>query len=187
MLRAQAWDAETGEGVDVELDPSTLAAVEEEGDGREGLAVPVSVTERARLRSLLLAGMEKIEEWLEGLRISGGAPASSSANGNDTADANMNGIVEKEDESSVADAEPGSEADSVNETSNGDRNVNLDLESALEKAWDEKEYAQAEVMALEVRDTMRKWAFDETNGRGKQKGPEATRSGGKGEERGKTA
>ena len=93
MLRVQVWDAENGEGVDVELDPSPLAVVEEEG--REELAVPASLTERARLRSLHLAGMEKIEEWLEGLRIGGSVPANSSANGNDTADANMNGTAKK--------------------------------------------------------------------------------------------
>ena len=133
MLRAQAWDAETGEGVDVELDLSTLAAVEGDGDGREGLAVPVSPIERARLRSLLLAGMEKIEEWLEGLRIGAGAAASSSANGNNTADTNMNGTMEREDASSVTDAGPDVEAGGINGTSNGDRNASLDLESALDR------------------------------------------------------
>lgn len=49
LLRAQAWDTETGEGVDVKLDPSTLTEVEGKEDGREGPVVPVSLTERARL------------------------------------------------------------------------------------------------------------------------------------------
>ena len=133
VLRAQAWDAEAGDGVDVELDPSTLPVVEGGVDGREGLVVPVSITERARLQSLLLAGMEKIEEWLEGLRISGGAPAGSSANGNDTADANMNGTAKKEDASPATDARPDVEADSVNGASNGDRNASPGQESALER------------------------------------------------------
>ena len=131
MLRVQVWDAENGEGVDVELDPSPLAVVEEEG--REELAVPASLTERARLRSLHLAGMEKIEEWLEGLRIGGSVPASSSANGNDTADANMNGTAKKEDASPATDARPDVEADSVNGASNGDRNASPGQESALDR------------------------------------------------------
>ena len=58
VLRAQAWDADTNVGRD---------AVLPDGAG----AAPVSQTERTRLRSVLLAGAEGLEEWLERLDTDG--------------------------------------------------------------------------------------------------------------------
>ncbi|KAI0781521.1 hypothetical protein BD413DRAFT_31924 [Trametes elegans] len=58
VLRAQGWDPEECRGIDVERPP-------------ESRSTPVSQTERTRLRSLLIAGSDSLEEWLEGLDTAG--------------------------------------------------------------------------------------------------------------------
>ncbi|KAI0823860.1 hypothetical protein BC628DRAFT_1323874 [Trametes gibbosa] len=54
VIRTQAWDPDKCVGIDVELAPGACTT-------------PMSQTERTRLRSLLIAGTDGIEEWLEGL------------------------------------------------------------------------------------------------------------------------
>ncbi|KAH9857481.1 hypothetical protein C2E23DRAFT_720083 [Lenzites betulinus] len=58
VIRGQAWDPDDCTGVEVQL-PSGARAT------------PMSQTERTRLRSLLIAGTDGMEEWLEGLDTSG--------------------------------------------------------------------------------------------------------------------
>ncbi|THH31861.1 hypothetical protein EUX98_g2307 [Antrodiella citrinella] len=57
VLRAQVWDTEKRDGVDLILD----------SDVRELRSSPPTQTERTRLRSLLIGGTAKMEEWLVGL------------------------------------------------------------------------------------------------------------------------
>jgi uncharacterized protein YjaG (DUF416 family) len=54
VLRAQIWDMESRQGVDLIL-PA-------ESNFR---SAPISQTDRTRLRSLLILGTDKLEEWLE--------------------------------------------------------------------------------------------------------------------------
>lgn len=63
VLRAQVWVPETKEGVDLILDASTPTT-----DLR---STPPTVTERTRLRSLMIGGTAKMEEWLVGLDTTG--------------------------------------------------------------------------------------------------------------------
>ena len=63
VLRAQVWDPETKEGVDLILDASTPTT--------NLRSTPPTVTERTRLRSLLIGGTAKMEEWLVGLDTTG--------------------------------------------------------------------------------------------------------------------
>lgn len=54
VLRSQTWKVESREGVDLILPPNTHIR-----------AAPISQTDRTRLRSLLLLGTNKLEQWLE--------------------------------------------------------------------------------------------------------------------------
>ena len=61
VLRSQAWDPATGEGVDLvvpvdQIQPGTIPI----------RSSPVNQTERTRLRSLLVTGTAGLEEWLMG-------------------------------------------------------------------------------------------------------------------------
>jgi len=60
VLRAQAWDPDARTGVDPVLPP-----------GAPAHATPMNQTERTRLRSMLITGTGRMEEWLEGLDVSG--------------------------------------------------------------------------------------------------------------------
>lgn len=77
VLRAQAWDPDAREGVDVEVPvskPNTIATSERQMDADFSLvgAPPVSQTDRTRLRSILAGGSARLEEWLErGLHVEG--------------------------------------------------------------------------------------------------------------------
>lgn len=59
VLRSQVWDAAASRGVDTTSDQE-----------------PISQTERTRLRSVLLCGTDKLEEWLEGMISLAGEPDS---------------------------------------------------------------------------------------------------------------
>ncbi|CAL1703304.1 unnamed protein product [Somion occarium] len=64
VLRSQTWDPEEGTGRDIIVDTSE--------DGQSTVrSTPMSQTERTRLRSLLISGTAKLEEWLEKLDTSG--------------------------------------------------------------------------------------------------------------------
>lgn len=64
VLRSQAWDPEERIGRDVIVSGDTNPA--------SGVrSTPISQTERTRLRSLLVSGTSKLEEWLEYL-VTGG-------------------------------------------------------------------------------------------------------------------
>jgi len=65
VLRSQVWDTERREGVDLILDVNT------DGDVSGLRSSPPTQTERTRLRSLLIGGTAKMEEWLVGLDTSG--------------------------------------------------------------------------------------------------------------------
>lgn len=54
LLRSQVWDEKLREGVDTVLPPDTDIKI-----------TPISQTDRTRLRSLLISGTDKLEEWLE--------------------------------------------------------------------------------------------------------------------------
>lgn len=79
VLRAQAWDADVREGVDVEVPVSkpnttSTSTAESQMDADFSLvgAPPVSQTDRTRLRSILAGGSARLEEWLEkGLHVEG--------------------------------------------------------------------------------------------------------------------
>ncbi|KAH8110251.1 hypothetical protein DFH11DRAFT_1514473 [Phellopilus nigrolimitatus] len=79
VLRVQAWDTERAKGVDIEI-PVALNA---------GGAPPVSQTDRARLRSLIVTGTARLEEWLEGLRVESNSGASDAERDDDLASALM--------------------------------------------------------------------------------------------------
>lgn len=76
VLRAQAWDARTHSGVDVEI-PLPLLIPSLSGSGFDSGppdssaessivgAPPVSQTDRTRLRSILASGASRLEAWLE--------------------------------------------------------------------------------------------------------------------------
>ncbi|KAI5117403.1 hypothetical protein M0805_004625 [Coniferiporia weirii] len=73
VLRAQAWDPARHEGVDPG-NPPCHAHTSADEDAEMGLtsgyadSPAVSQTDRTRLRSLLVSGTTRLEEWLEGLR-----------------------------------------------------------------------------------------------------------------------
>lgn len=79
VLRAQAWDPDAREGVDVEVPVSkpnttSTSTAESQMDADFSLvgAPPVSQTDRTRLRSILAGGSARLEEWLEkGLHVAG--------------------------------------------------------------------------------------------------------------------
>ncbi|KAF9265917.1 hypothetical protein L218DRAFT_986087, partial [Marasmius fiardii PR-910] len=56
VLRLQVWDPREGVGVAVDLPANS-----------DLKSSPMSQTEKTRLKSLLLGGMEMLEEWVEGL------------------------------------------------------------------------------------------------------------------------
>ncbi|KAL6308639.1 hypothetical protein BKA93DRAFT_522637 [Sparassis latifolia] len=53
VLRCQTWDPDASQGVDIVLPADTVLR-----------STPTSQTERARLRSMLIAGTDRMEEWL---------------------------------------------------------------------------------------------------------------------------
>jgi hypothetical protein len=59
VLRGEAWDAARGKGVAIEDDDAGSSSNTARGQ--------ISETERVRLRSALVTGMTRMEEWLEGL------------------------------------------------------------------------------------------------------------------------
>lgn len=69
VLRSQVWDTEAKEGVDLILDVNT--GQEEPTTPPNLKSTPPTQTERTRLRSLLIGGTAKMEEWLVGLDASG--------------------------------------------------------------------------------------------------------------------
>ena len=70
VLRSQAWDTDTRSGVDVPTLENSLQPPD--GDTTTSMpASPMSQTERARLRSLLIAGTGRLEEWLMNLDTAG--------------------------------------------------------------------------------------------------------------------
>lgn len=73
MLRAQAWDPDAREGVDVEVQvPLSKSNTTLDADFSLVGAPPVSQTDRTRLRSILAGGSARLEEWLEkGLHVEG--------------------------------------------------------------------------------------------------------------------
>ncbi|KAF8528169.1 hypothetical protein BU17DRAFT_38792 [Hysterangium stoloniferum] len=54
VLRSQVWDSELRHGIDLVLPTDTIVQTS-----------PISQTDRTRLRSLLMSGTDKLEEWLE--------------------------------------------------------------------------------------------------------------------------
>ncbi|KAL4065163.1 hypothetical protein J3A83DRAFT_4264834 [Scleroderma citrinum] len=67
VLRSQAWDPTTGEGVDL------IIPVDEIQPGTTPIqSSPMSQTERTRLRSLFVTGTAGLEEWLMGSDLGGG-------------------------------------------------------------------------------------------------------------------
>ena len=64
VLRSQSWDTQSRVGVDLELpqDDLTTLAIR---------STPVSQTERTRLRSLLISGTARMEEWMTELDTAG--------------------------------------------------------------------------------------------------------------------
>ena len=66
VLRAQAWDPEARQGVDVPRAHDGLQPPDGDTSGTV-ISSPLSQTERTRLRSLLIAGTARLEEWLVGL------------------------------------------------------------------------------------------------------------------------
>jgi hypothetical protein len=72
VLRSQAWDADTHRGVDVSLlDDEDASMQSPDGDSQMDAPAPMTQTERTRLRSLLIAGTGRLEEWLVGLDTAG--------------------------------------------------------------------------------------------------------------------
>lgn len=67
VLRSQAWDADARRGVDVDVPGAPPGDDLQPPDGEPATAAPtspMSQTERTRLRSLLIAGTGRLEEWL---------------------------------------------------------------------------------------------------------------------------
>ena len=62
VLRSQAWDTDSCVGVDVPREHDGLEPPD--GDTKSPLSSPMSQTERTRLRSLLISGTSRLEEWL---------------------------------------------------------------------------------------------------------------------------
>jgi len=54
VLRSQVWDSELRRGIDLVLPTDMIVQTS-----------PISQTDRTRLRSLLMSGTDKLEEWLE--------------------------------------------------------------------------------------------------------------------------
>ena len=83
VLRLQVWDSSTKAGVDLQMSADAYLA------GRLGGFIsmsnsqtqpeempppklsPVSQTDRTRLRSLLMVGSDRLEDWMENLRVDG--------------------------------------------------------------------------------------------------------------------
>lgn len=85
----QAWDPNSGEGVDVEIALDSDQITAESMESTEGMtnmslsqlslslaslnnpgtSSAVNQTDRTRLRSILLTGMERLETWLEGIKL----------------------------------------------------------------------------------------------------------------------
>lgn len=66
ILRSQAWDPDAREGVDVPQQTDAL-----HGDTEGAMRSPMTQTERTRLRSLLISGTGRLEEWLVELDTGG--------------------------------------------------------------------------------------------------------------------
>ena len=62
VLRSQAWDTDSREGVDVPREHDGLQPPD--GDTESPMSSPMSQSERTRLRSLLISGTGRLEEWL---------------------------------------------------------------------------------------------------------------------------
>lgn len=96
VLRSQIWDPKTNEGVDLQVsadsflngdDTSDTHNVSEEASLRSRLhserngapmtSTPVSQTDRTRLRSLVIMGSDRLEDWMEGLHVEGAADVES--------------------------------------------------------------------------------------------------------------
>ena len=92
VLRSQVWDPKSREGVDLQVlaeksangdDARVSRNASEEANLRARLhsdraeasvaAVAVSQTDRTRLRSLLITGSDRLEDWMEGLHVEGAA------------------------------------------------------------------------------------------------------------------
>ncbi|KAH8114190.1 hypothetical protein DFH11DRAFT_254526 [Phellopilus nigrolimitatus] len=98
VLRVQAWDTERAEGVDIEIPADSHDVIngrpEVDADAdvslsalNAGGAPPVSQTDRARLRSLIVTGTARLEEWLESLRVESNSGASDAERDDDLASA----------------------------------------------------------------------------------------------------
>lgn len=66
VLRSQAWSPASLTGVDIALDSGTA-----DGTSLPHQSTPMSQTERTRLRSLLISGTTRMEEWLVELDTAG--------------------------------------------------------------------------------------------------------------------
>jgi hypothetical protein len=66
VLRSQAWNPESRTGVDITLDSGNA---DETTPSHQ--STPISQTERTRLRSLLMSGTARMEEWLVELETAG--------------------------------------------------------------------------------------------------------------------
>ena len=64
VLRSQLWDTEAKEGVDLIITQDEAGAQGLDSFARIMRSTPISQTERARLRSLLIGGTARMEEWL---------------------------------------------------------------------------------------------------------------------------
>lgn len=64
VLRSQLWDTEVKEGVDLIITQDEAGAQGLDSFPRNIRSTPMSQTERARLRSLLIGGTARMEEWL---------------------------------------------------------------------------------------------------------------------------
>lgn len=70
ILRSQAWDTDTRQGVDVPREHDGLRPPDGDTTGTL-IGSPLSQTERTRLRSLLIGGTAQLEEWLVDLDAAG--------------------------------------------------------------------------------------------------------------------
>ena len=90
VLRSQVWDPTSKEGVDLQVsadlflnrdahdvnhsisEASSHSRLHAESNGAAPLtSTPVSQTDRTRLRSLLMVGSDRLEDWMEGLHVEG--------------------------------------------------------------------------------------------------------------------
>ncbi|KAH8100304.1 hypothetical protein BXZ70DRAFT_938953 [Cristinia sonorae] len=97
VLRSQVWDVDRREGVDLVLEVQADADADEGSTGELSVngkrlkSTPPTQTERTRLRSLLIGGTAKMEEWMAELSVAGqrqqqGATSSDPGDGSRTED-----------------------------------------------------------------------------------------------------